>query len=192
MKTTDPATDRGLGADTPSLPAALTVVPEPAPPAPPRWRRFLVALLVLAVVWAVLTDFRTDAWVFGGPAVIAGSVLLALLPASPGWRLSPRGALGFALWFAVQSVRGAVDVAWRAVLPALPLRPGFRHHPLRLPHGAPRVMFVNTITLLPGTLSAEIAGDEVIVHMLDTRADLDADLAALEARIAALFALAQS
>ena len=71
----------------------------------------------------------------------------------------------------------------------MPLRPGYRRHSLALPAGAPRLLFLNTVTLLPGTLSAEVAGDAVIVHMLDTSADLAADLTALKARVAALFAL---
>jgi len=154
-----------------------------------RWRRCATTALTLALLWAVMTDFRADALIFGLPAILTGAGLVFLLPPGPGWRLSPRGALVFGLWFAVQSVRGAVDVSLRALSPRLPLRPGFRRHPLTLPAGAPRILFLNTITLLPGTLSAEVAGDEVIVHMLDTRADLAADLGALEARIMALFAL---
>ncbi len=161
----------------------------PDPPMPSRWRLFTIKALVLGAIWAVLTDFRADAWVFGLPAVLAGAGLVFLMPAAPAWRLSPQGALVFALWFSVQSVRGAVDVSRRAFSPRMPLRPGFRRYPIALPSGAPRVMFLNTITLLPGTLAAEQAGDAVMVHMLDTRADLDKDLGALERRIAALFAL---
>ena len=160
-----------------------------APPPAHRWRRFAVKFLALALIWAVLTDFRVDALVFGLPAVLAGAALIFLMPASPGWRLSLRGAAAFVVWFAVQTVRGAVDVALRAFAPRMPLRPGFRRYSPALPEGAPRIMFLNCITLLPGTLSAELRGKAVIVHMLDTRADLDADLGALETRIAALFAL---
>ncbi len=159
----------------------------PAPRA--RWRRFGSTLLVLALIWGGLTGFRVDALVFGVPAVLAGASLVFLMPLSPGWRLSPGGALAFALWFVRLSVRGAVDVASRVFSPRMGLRPGFRSYVLSLPAGAPRVMFLNTVTLLPGTLAAEIDGDRVSVHMLDTSADLQADLGALEQRIAALFAL---
>ena len=144
---------------------------------------------MLALLWALLTDLRTDTWAFGLPAVLAGAALVFMLPSAPAWRLSLSGTLAFALWFAVKSLRGATDVAIRALAPRMSLRPGFRAFTPALPQGAPRVVFLNTITLLPGTLSAEIAGDAVIVHMLDTRADLDADLGALETRIAAMFGL---
>lgn len=153
------------------------------------WRRFVLRLVVLGLFWALLTEFRLDGLAFGLPAVIAAAALVFVFPAAPGWTLSPRGSAVFALWFAVQSVLGAVDVARRAFSPSLPLRPGFRAFRPSLPKGAPQIVFLNAITLLPGTLSAEIAGDRVIVHMLDTRADLDSDLKVLEARVAALFAL---
>ncbi len=170
-----------------------------AAPATPRpvWRRFAMALVTLSLIWGGLTGFRLDTLYFGAPAVLLGVGLVFLIPPAPGWRLSPRGALAFSLWFAVQSFRGAVDVSVRAFSPDMPLRPGFRRYRPALPAGAPRVMFLNTITLLPGTLSAEVEDESegetgtgaVIVHMLDTRADLQADMRALEARIAALFAL---
>lgn len=173
-------------------PPALPVRHVPRPSRTEQGRHFIMSVLVLAFLWAVLTDWRLDAWVFGAPAVLAGAALGLILPQSPRLRLSWRGALAFALWFAVQSVRGAVDVAGRAFSPSMPLRPGFRTYPLVLPAGAPRVFFVNAISLLPGTLSAEIRGGNVVVHMLDTRADLEAELAVLEARVAALFALRQN
>lgn len=193
-----------MRATSPSRPAAparvqqispndRSVVPVDGQLPPPTRRahvgRFAVNVLLLALIWGGLTDWRVDALVFGVPAVLLGAMIPLLLPYRPIWRLSLTGALRFALWFAVQSFRGATDVAWRAFAPHLPLRPGFRSHPLTLPHGAPQVMFINTITLLPGTLSAEVQGDRLIVHMLDTRADLAGDLAMLETRIRALFAL---
>lgn len=190
MKTdTDAARPRDK-TDLPVTPALPTPVAAPGGAARRRWRGFVLAVVLLALIWGVLTEFRVDAWVFGVPAVLAGAALVLLMPARPGWRLSPAGLLGFMLWFAVQSVRGAADVARRAMLPDMALRPGFRRYRPRLPQGAPRVLFLNSITLLPGTLSAEIAGDGVVVHMLDTRADLDAELGALEARVAAMFGLA--
>lgn len=153
------------------------------------WRRFVLRLVVLGLFWAFLTEFRLDGLIFGLPAVIAAAALVFVLPSAPGWRLSAKGSLAFALWFAMHSVLGAVDVARRAFSPSLPLRPGFRPYQLSLPAGAPRIVFLNAITLLPGTLSAEIVGNKVVVHMLDTRADLESDLQMLEMRVAALFAL---
>lgn len=160
-----------------------------AAPQMPRWRSFGWSVLVLGALWVLLTDLRTDALAFGVPAVLAGASLVFVLPPARRWRLSPGGLVIFVAWFAVQSVRGAWDVALRALSPQMRLRPGFRRYTPNLPPGTARIVFLNTITLLPGTLAVEVEDDSVIVHMLDTRADLKAELGVLEARVAALFAL---
>ena len=154
-----------------------------------RSQRAVIGLAALSALWAVLTGGAVESWVMGAPAVLVGAALIFAHPAAPRWRLSLLGAMRFAVWFAVQSVRGAADVAGRALAWRLPLQPGCRRYRTALPEGAPRLLFANAITLLPGTLSAEIEGDLLVVHMLDTDADLGAELGALEARLAALFAL---
>ena len=152
------------------------------------WRA-IAGLVALAALWVALTGGVAESWVMGGPAVLLGTALIFLHEAAPRWRLSPIGASRFIAWFALQSMRGAVDVAARAFAWRLPLAPGCRTYRTALPEGAPLLLFANAITLLPGTLTAGIEGDRLVIHMLDTGADLDGELAALERRVAALFAL---
>lgn len=184
-------------ADQQELPQADAAQPFPAvqPHGKPHRlqtvRRSVMSILVLSAMWGALTGWQVEALIFGVPAVLLAAAVPFLLPPSPGLRLSLRGMLIFALWFSAQSVRGAVDVAARALSPDMGLRPCFRSYPLSLPLGAPRIAFINTITLLPGTLSAEVVDDVLFVHMLDARIDLEAELADLETRIRALFALPQ-
>jgi multicomponent Na+:H+ antiporter subunit E len=78
-------------------------------------------------------------------------------------------------------------VALRALRPSMPLHPGLVRHRLRLPPGAPRVAIANVITMLPGTLSADLDGSDVVIHALDTRHDLHEMVLDLEPRIAAVF-----
>ncbi len=177
----------GPGVDPGQSPARLPDLSGLRPRHPAR--RALIGALALAGLWAALTGGAAESWVMGAPAVLLGAALILLHPAAPRWRLSLFGALRFAAWFALQSVRGATDVARRALARRLPLAPGCRMFRAALPEGAPRLLFANAITLLPGTLTAEIEGDRLVIHMLDTGADLDGDLAALERRVAALFAL---
>ncbi|MES9944702.1 MAG: Na+/H+ antiporter subunit E [Candidatus Thiodiazotropha sp.] len=51
-----------------------------------------------------------------------------------------------------------LDVAWRAFHPRMPITPELIVYPLRLPPGLPRVILVNTVSLLPGTLGTELGG----------------------------------
>lgn len=156
------------------------------------WRGLALTGGALALLWGGLTGWDPAGWVFGLPAVAAATALAFRFPPGPAWRLSLPGALRFAGWFALASVRGSLDVAARALAWRMPLAPGFRSYRTDLPPGPARLVFVNAITLLPGTLSAEIAGPRVEVHMLDTGLDLDAELAPLEARVRDLFALPAS
>ncbi|TCP39236.1 Na+/H+ antiporter subunit E [Rhodovulum marinum] len=176
--------------------AAPSAVPGPDRVSTPQgvrgWRGLFLTAGTLALVWGGLTGWDAASWVFGVPAVAAATALAFSFPVAPAWRLSAVGALHFAGWFAVASVRGSVDVAGRALAWRIPLAPGFRSYETDLPPGAPRLVFVNAITLLPGTLSAEIDGNRIDVHMLDIRSDLNAELAPLEARVRALFALPEA
>ncbi|SCY65742.1 Na+/H+ antiporter subunit E [Paracoccus tibetensis] len=154
-----------------------------------RLRRLTFPAVILAVIWGVLADWRLESWLFGGPAVLLALWLLTLLPPARRWTMAPLAALRFAGWFAVQAVRGAVDVSLRAVSPRMPLNPGFRSWRTTLPEGTPRIMLANAVSLLPGTLSAEIEGQRLVIHLLDCHTDLAAEIGRLEARIAAVFNL---
>ena len=48
---------------------------------------------------------------------------------------------------------------------------------------------MNCISLLPGTLAADLDGDRVVLHLLDTGVDPEPDLRRLEDAIAGLFGL---
>jgi multicomponent Na+:H+ antiporter subunit E len=169
--------------------ALETAPPRPRPIRSPNARRrsALVTGAALGAFWLVLTGFEPTALAFGAPAVLAGAALAFLFPPATPWRIAPLAALNFAAFFAWQSVRGALDVARRALDPRLPLAPGFRTVILTIGRGPGRVLLANTISLLPGTLSAEIEGRRLIVHTLDLDGDLAAEVAALEARIRAVF-----
>jgi multicomponent Na+:H+ antiporter subunit E len=112
---------------------------------------------------------------------------LAVSPAPP-LRWGP--LLRFVPFFARQSLAGAIDVASRALRPRMPLRPGLVRVPLRLPAGAPRVALANVISLLPGTLSANLRAEHVLIHALDPEPELPDRVRDLEARIGAIFGLA--
>jgi multicomponent Na+:H+ antiporter subunit E len=151
--------------------------------------RYLTVLGLMAVLWAVLTGGPLQSWLLGGP-VVAGAAALALrLGPGSGRTVRPWSAAVFAVFFLVESLRGGWDIARRAVHPALPIDPGQLTYTLRLPPGTPRVLFANTVSLLPGTLTLAI-GDEVLhVHAVDQGMPIRANLARLEGRIAALYGL---
>jgi multicomponent Na+:H+ antiporter subunit E len=114
-------------------------------------------------------------------AVLATWASLRLLPAGT-WRPRPASLVRLALRFLRQSAIAGADVAWRALDPRLPLRPGFVSFPTRLPPGTARSAFCTLTSLLPGTVPAGSDGSgSIVVHCLDVRQPVLADLTAEEA-----------
>lgn len=65
------------------------------------------------------------------------------------------------------SILAGVDVARRALLPRLDLRPGFVTTPLSLQSGGTRSAFLLYESLQPGTLPTGVDSDHLQVHCLD-------------------------
>jgi len=99
------------------------------------------------------------------------------------------GLAGFLPYFLWHSLRGGVDVSRRALSPRISLAPSFLDYPLRLPAGSPRLFLTNVMSMLPGTLSVELLGDCLRVHVLDATADVFLELEELESRVAGVFGL---
>jgi multicomponent Na+:H+ antiporter subunit E len=148
------------------------------------WRSALFAGL-----WWLLSDGRADSWGVGSVSILAATTLsLRLLPPVPTY-VSRIGLLRFVFFFFVQSLRGGIQVAWFALRPRLGLRPGIHEISLRLPEGIGRVLLANTLSLLPGTLSVELEGSRLCLHVLDEQAQTEADVRHAEARVAQMLGL---
>ena len=138
-----------------------------------------------AFLWLIITAGATNSWIVGGPVVILAVVVSrALLPVKLCiWH----EFFIFVPFFLYRSLLGGADVAWRAFHPVMPIVPELVEYPIRLPSGLPQVFMANTISLLPGTLSATLDQGVVRVHVLDSRSDFLAELNAVEQRVARLF-----
>ena len=59
--------------------------------------------------------------------------------------------------------------------------------PVRLPPGGARLLLVNALGLMPGTLGVEMTTESLRLHVLDDRLPVLAEARALEAAIGAVF-----
>lgn len=154
-------------------------------------RRVLSRSIVLGILWWVLGGSDPLWWWVGLPAVgLAVMVSLSLAPASMQQRWRARGVVLFVPFFCFQSLRGGIDVARRAFDPRLPLHPSLVRYPFRLMDWPSRVFMANAVSLLPGTLSADLDEHHLLVHALDQDLPVMAQLHALETRVAHLFCVA--
>ena len=144
---------------------------------------------ILACLWWLITQGQTSAWLIGLPAVAAAGVASFYLSRARSRRISLTGLSVFIALFLRESVRGGLDVARRTLAPRLRIQPGFKDYGVRLKDPLARVLLINCISLLPGTLAARLEGDRVELHLLDAREDPEPGLHQLEEAIARLFGL---
>lgn len=79
--------------------------------------------------------------------------------------LGPR-ALTYWPWLFVEIVKANIDVAKRIVDPKLPISPTMLRVKASQKTEVGRVIYANSITLTPGTVSVELEGDMIEVHAL--------------------------
>lgn len=143
---------------------------------------------VLFVLWLVFDGL--DGWPVGLFAAMVGGALAAWLAEGRPFWWNPVRLVEFAGFFIFESFRGGIDVAWRSLDPRLPVMPRFFEYDIALPEGQPSTLLISTISLLPGTLSAELLRDKnvLVVHSLSPGGERS--VSRLEDRIARLFSLA--
>jgi multicomponent Na+:H+ antiporter subunit E len=150
---------------------------------------------VLAVLWFALSDGAASGVWFGlfavvlalGAAHITRPTVHRDGAAAPRlrWLAIPR----FAAFFLGQSLLAGVDVARRTLSPSLPLDPAMRDVHLQLPPGPARVLLVATLSLLPGSLGVDLHDQQLTLHVLDQRTDIEREVREAERQVGALFGM---
>ena len=149
--------------------------------------RFVFRTLLFALLWWILTQGAINSWL-----VQVGDALVAVL--ASGWLLptiswSLPGIAGFVPFFLWRSLYGVGSKGDTAMSNRLPISPLLFDYRWRLPPGLPRGFMANTVSLLPGTLSAELGIEHLRVHVLDQSGDFISELSVVEERVARLFGL---
>jgi len=154
-----------------------------------RAASFLGMLLLrgalLATLWWMLAG--PAAWGFGVVVILLALGSSLVLQPERRLRLRPLALLRFAGFFVHRSLRAGTDVALRALSPQMALAPALIDCRLRLRLESSRVFLANTLSLLPGSLSVDLRGDLLRIHVLDVGSNIEHELRAVETRIAALF-----
>jgi multicomponent Na+:H+ antiporter subunit E len=163
-------------------------------------RRAVLAAIAFAfwllIVWPVSPHDGQVLWgdvlVGLAVAVLAALIMREIVSARFARLASPRRygwALAYLCVFTAYVIRGNLDVAYRVLHPAMPIRPGIVAARTRLRSAAARTLLANSITLTPGTLTVDIVGDVFFIHCIhvdtaDERAFAERILARFEGLIA--------
>lgn len=124
-------------------------------------------VIAMSLLWFVLSEGEFRYWGLILIAVLGGAFASLILVPSSGMSWSPIGWLRFVPFFISQSVMGGVDVALRAITPTPRLDPAYVEFEFRLTSEPARVFVANTMSLMPGTLSVLLEGNQLRMHVLD-------------------------
>jgi len=131
--------------------------------------RFIIAALILSGFWVALSGYYTVFLLLSG----AGCVLLSFVCAHR-IKLIDReyphhlliGIPRYFPWLLVEILKSARDVAKIILNPKLPISPTLVRVKTTQQTALGQVIYANSITLTPGTISIELTGDEILVHAL--------------------------
>lgn len=147
---------------------------------------FLFLVPFYSILWMVLTGGRKDSWLLGVPAILVAAFFSGRFQGARSGRYSLLGAFRFAGFFLKASLFSGFDVVRRAIMPRILLSPDLIDYRLSLSTDAARIFMADAVSLLPGTLSAGLDQDKLTVHVLDRNMPIQAELRALEKRVAAM------
>ncbi len=149
-----------------------------------RIRGALVAGASFSALWLLLAGAGPTGWIVGVPAVVGAIACISLLPRHRAVSIRPGALLRLGAAFIRDSVRGAIDVGARAVARDPAIRAKMVNWKTELRSPAARLALANAVSLVPGTLTARVTDDGLLVHVLDDDPSVREGLASLEARIA--------
>jgi multicomponent Na+:H+ antiporter subunit E len=99
------------------------------------------------------------------------------------------GYLAYLTWLGKEIAKANIDVARIILDPALPISPVMLQVPATQRTDVGKVIYANSITLTPGTVSLEVLDDEILVHAITREAadglvhgDMDCRVDAIEVR----------
>ena len=131
--------------------------------------RFIVLAMVLTVIWLLLSTYfdNTVLLVFGLVSVFFVTVLAhraGMLDAEGvPTRIFP-GILGYWVWLTFEIGKANLAVAKQVLAPSL--SPTMFRVPTDQKSDVGRVIFANSVTLTPGTVSVDLADGSLLIHAL--------------------------
>ena len=155
-------------------------------------KKILTLFVFAFLFWLAVT------WSFDTASIVTGAVVCALLAfllvgvgldEAPMVLLPQRllWALAYVPMLLLYVVRANLDVAYRVLHPALPIRPGIVRARTSLKSTAGRVLLANSITLTPGTVTIDISHGVFLVHSITDSASASLVEGVMPQRVAHLF-----
>ncbi len=138
--------------------------------------RYITLFILALILWLLLTfDFTVGNITVG----IVASVICSLFFGSLFIRnvhklLQPKRYFWFIVYlfvFIYECIKANLDVAYRVLHPAMPIKPGIVKVKTTLKSDMAKMLLANSITMTPGTISVDIIDDYLFIHWIYVRSD---------------------
>ncbi len=133
--------------------------------------------IALYATWLLLSGFYTPFLMGLGAVSCAVVVFIArrmdvidheAVPIQLGWRI-----LTYWPWLIVEIFKANIDVTRRVLSPSLPISPTMIKVKTAQRSDLAKVIYANSITLTPGTVSVDVHEDEITVHAISAEGAAD-------------------
>ena len=136
-----------------------------------------IALFILSLIFWLLLTFKLTV-----PNIIVGSVASVICSLFFGRffitnvykLLQPQRYFWFVVYLFVfiwECIKANLDVAYRVLHPAMPIRPGIVKVKTTLKSDLAKMLLANSITMTPGTISVDIIDDNIYIHWIYIRSE---------------------
>jgi multicomponent Na+:H+ antiporter subunit E len=138
--------------------------------------RYITLFILSLIFWLILTFKLTVPNIVVGSAA---SVICALFfgrffVKNVNKLLQPHRYFWFIVYLFVfiwECIKANIDVAYRVLHPAMPIRPGIVKVKTGLKSDMAKMLLANSITMTPGTISVDIIEDTLYIHWIYIRSE---------------------
>jgi len=136
-----------------------------------------ITLFILSLIFWLLLTFKLTV-----PNIIVGSIASIICSLFFGRffvtnvykLLQPKRYFWFVIYlfiFVWECVKANLDVAYRVLHPAMPIRPGIVKVKTTLKSDMAKMLLANSITMTPGTISVDIIDEYLYIHWIYIRSE---------------------
>ena len=138
--------------------------------------KYITLFILSFIFWLLLTfDFTVANLIVGAVASIICALFFGKFFITNVYKLlQPRRYFWFIVYlfiFIWECIKANLDVAYRVLHPAMPIRPGIVKVKTTLKSDMAKMLLANSITMTPGTISVDIIDDYLYIHWIYISSD---------------------
>ncbi|MGA2407984.1 MAG: Na+/H+ antiporter subunit E [Bacteroidales bacterium] len=138
--------------------------------------RYITVFILSMIFWIMLTfEFTIPNLIVGAVASLITSAAFTRFFVKNVYKLiQPQRYFWFFVYLFVfiwECIKANIDVAYRVLHPAMPIRPGIVKVKTTLKSDMAKMLLANSITMTPGTISVDIIDDYLYIHWIFISSD---------------------